>query len=265
MKLSIIIPVLNVEKYISKAIESIQNQSFKNWELIVVDDGCTDKTEEIVQRFMEKDGRIKFIPTKKNVGISAAINKGIKIAKGDIIGYLGADDWYDKDVFSDVIIFFEQHPEIMWIYGDSYNVYNMPNGETREIKLTPLVQFDYQKMLGGNYIGLQNVFFRKALFEKVGLFDPKILYATDYEFWLRIGRDFIPKKLSRVISYNLQDENYSSIKRREQCWDALKLSWRYSCGLKEKLKAVKYFLRFIKTFLPSLPKLKLFITRRFKA
>lgn len=94
MKLSIVIPTLNRENVIGRAIKSVLSQSYKNFELIIIDDGSRDKTSEIVVRFKEKDKRIKYIKLNKNKGFYAAKNRGIKLTKGDWACFLDSDDEY---------------------------------------------------------------------------------------------------------------------------------------------------------------------------
>ena len=91
---SIIIPCYNAEKYIAETIQSVINQTYKNWELIVVNDGSTDNSLNIITEFAANDSRISFID-KKNTGVSDSRNKGIEKAKGDFIAFLDADDVWD--------------------------------------------------------------------------------------------------------------------------------------------------------------------------
>ena len=89
--ISVIMPVYNVEKYITKAIQSVLNQTYKNFELILIDDGSTDKSRSICNDFKQKDNRINVVH-QNNQGVSSARNKGIQIAKGDYIVFVDADD-----------------------------------------------------------------------------------------------------------------------------------------------------------------------------
>lgn len=97
-KISIIVPVYNIEKYLEKSVESLLNQTYKNLEIILIDDGSSDKSPEICDSFAEKDGRVKVIH-QKNKGVSAARNAGLKIAGGDFIGFCDGDDLPDEDLF----------------------------------------------------------------------------------------------------------------------------------------------------------------------
>ena len=91
--ISVVIPLYNKEKYIKRAIESVLNQTFQKFEIIVVNDGSTDKSAEIVQNI--KDPRIRLI-NQKNAGVSAARNRGIQEAKYEYIAFLDADDFWEK-------------------------------------------------------------------------------------------------------------------------------------------------------------------------
>lgn len=97
-KMSIIVPVYNVEKYLRKCIESILNQTFKDFELILVNDGSLDKCGEICDEYVKKDKRIKVIH-KNNGGQSSARNAALDIAQGDYIGFVDSDDWIDPDMY----------------------------------------------------------------------------------------------------------------------------------------------------------------------
>lgn len=100
--LSIIVPAFNIEGYISRCLENLINQKYKNIEIIVVNDGSKDKTGEIIDIYAQKDSRIKVIH-KKNEGVSIARNTGIDIAKGDYIGFVDGDDTVDEEMFEVLI------------------------------------------------------------------------------------------------------------------------------------------------------------------
>ena len=100
--LSIIVPAFNIESYISRCLENLLNQNYKNIEIIVVNDGSKDKTGEIIDSYAQKDSRIKAIH-KKNEGVSIARNTGIDIAKGDYIGFVDGDDTVDEEMFEVLI------------------------------------------------------------------------------------------------------------------------------------------------------------------
>lgn len=96
-KISVIIPIYNVEKYLEKCLKSVINQTYKDLEIICVDDCSPDNSNKIVQEYLKKDSRIKLIKREKNGGLSAARNSGLEIATGDYIYFLDSDDWIDLD------------------------------------------------------------------------------------------------------------------------------------------------------------------------
>ena len=98
VKLSIIVPVFNTEKYLSECLNSLINQTLKSIEIICVDDGSTDNSLSILEKFHSKDERVKIIH-QGNFGVSVARNNGIAMAQGEYIGFVDSDDWVDADFF----------------------------------------------------------------------------------------------------------------------------------------------------------------------
>ena len=94
--ISVIVPVYNIEKYLPRCIDSILNQTYKNWEAIFINDGSTDNSLKILEEYKRKNERIKIID-KKNAGSGAARNDGIESSKGKYIAFLDSDDWYEED------------------------------------------------------------------------------------------------------------------------------------------------------------------------
>ncbi|OUQ56652.1 hypothetical protein B5E58_10530, partial [Tyzzerella sp. An114] len=93
-KISVIVPIYNVEKYLNRCVDSIINQTYKNLEIILVDDGSPDNCGKICDEYAKKDNRIKVVH-KENGGVSSARNVGLNIATGDYIGFVDGDDWID--------------------------------------------------------------------------------------------------------------------------------------------------------------------------
>ena len=106
--ISIVVPIYNVEKYLPKCIESILNQTYKNFELILVDDGAKDNCGKICDEYAQKDNRIIVIH-KKNGGLSSARNAGIDIAKGEYIGFVDSDDWIQSEMYEKLVYLIENY------------------------------------------------------------------------------------------------------------------------------------------------------------
>ena len=99
---SVIVPIYNVEKYLEKCIESIVNQTYKNLEIILVDDGSQDNCPAMCDEWTQKDSRIKVIH-KKNGGLSSARNAGLEVSNGEYISFVDSDDWLDENTFEELL------------------------------------------------------------------------------------------------------------------------------------------------------------------
>lgn len=106
-KISVIVPVYNVEKYIEKCMRSIMEQTLEEIEIIIINDGSPDRSLDVINKLMKEDQRIQVI-TKKNGGLSSARNMGIKIATGKYIQHIDGDDWVEKDFLKSVYEFAEK-------------------------------------------------------------------------------------------------------------------------------------------------------------
>ena len=101
-KISIIVPIYNVEKYLSKCVDSILNQQYYDLEVILVDDGSTDHSGEIAESYKEKDERVIVIH-KNNGGLSSARNAGLDVVHGDYVGFVDSDDWIEPNMYADMM------------------------------------------------------------------------------------------------------------------------------------------------------------------
>ena len=114
MKISVIIPAYNVEKYIEKCLESLKKQTLKNFEIIVIDDGSKDNTKEVVEQYIEKNKEIKIsCYSKENGGLASARNYGVKYAKGEYISFLDADDYLEEDLFEKLNKYMEENIDLI--------------------------------------------------------------------------------------------------------------------------------------------------------
>lgn len=179
VKVSIIVPVYNVEKYLEKCIDSILNQTFHEFELILVDDGSNDLSGEICEKYKKNDFRIRVIH-KKNGGLSSARNSGLSIAKGEYISFIDSDDYIDKDMISILynnIIKNEADISIC----DYYEVYSNEkkiervNCDNVEVVMnnTEALNKIYEEK-GWLYVVAWNKLYKKELFENIKFMEGKI-------------------------------------------------------------------------------------------
>jgi glycosyltransferase involved in cell wall biosynthesis len=199
MKISIITVVFNGEATIARAIESVLAQKNVEIEYIVIDGASQDKTLEVIAPYRMK---LSHLLSEKDAGIYDAMNKGIKLATGNVIGFLNADDFYTNSlVLSDVIAEFID-PLVEAVYGDlEYFRASRPSKVVRTYRSN---QFHPAQLKRGLMPAHPTLFLRKNVYERFGLFDSSYKIAGDFEFIVRIFKDeslgyrYIPQKMVRM-------------------------------------------------------------------
>lgn len=213
---SIVVPAYNAEQWVGRAIESVLAQDWPRIELIVVNDGSTDNTEEICLRYKEK---IRYL-CQPNRGVSAARNAGIQIASGEFIGFLDADDEYLPHMVSTLVEALLEFPEAMAASG----AYLLRRGAT-ETRCPPKGSvLQYGKRVGlvsdffciyarWNLVWTGAVLVRKQAFDEVGLFRPDLRLGEDIEMWTRIAGRFPWVFVDEVVAcYNQNPESSITLK-----------------------------------------------------
>ena len=201
---SVIIPTYNRAHLISRAIKSVLNQTYQDFEVIVVDDGSTDNTEEVIKEFQKKDERIKYVRHEKNKGGSAARNTGIKAARGAYIAFLDSDDeWLPEKLKKQMKFFKNASPEGGVVYtGFIYK--DELGGGTSKQHIPKKRGWIFEDILAENCVGTTStVIIKRKCFEKAGLFDENLPSCQDWDMWLKLARHykfhFIPQVLVKCF------------------------------------------------------------------
>jgi len=182
---SIIIPAYNAERFIKRVLESALAQTYKNIEIIVIDDGSTDKTAEIVKNY--KDPRIIYL-YQKNQGQGPARNNGIKKSQGEYITFLDADDYYFPEKVEKQVRFLENHPEYQAVYCNALHFYS-DNPTVFFKKKGNFHSGDiFKDLLESSYINPNTIMVYRKVLDKAGLFNENRYYPEDWELWLKISR-----------------------------------------------------------------------------
>jgi glycosyltransferase involved in cell wall biosynthesis len=194
--ISIIIPSYNYGHLIGETIESVLNQSYTDLELIVIDDGSTDLTKEVVQNLSLEDPRIRYFKYE-NVGLGASRNRGLEKVQGDYIQFLDADDLIEKEKFKIQLEIFKDYPELDVVYGSVRYFTNEPFNHMDRLftywgpnkEWMPKIQGSgpefTAKAFKGNFSHLSSPLFKRELVLKVGNFNNEMSAVADYHFLLR--------------------------------------------------------------------------------
>ncbi len=182
---SVVMSVYNGGQYLHQAIESILNQTFKNFEFIIINDGSTDKSLEIIKGFAKKDRRIKAI-TRENKGLVASLNEGILIAKGQLIARQDADDASLPTRLEKQVNEFNKSPNLV-LLGSSMKVMD-EESKTLHTHYVLLGNTELkQELLVRSPFAHGSTMYKKEVAIKAGLYSQQCWPAEDYEFWLRLG------------------------------------------------------------------------------
>ena len=225
---SVVMPAFNVEKYIGEAVESILNQTFKDFELIIIDDASTDNTLSIAENYAKKDTRIIIVKNSKNLQIAVSLNKGINLAKSGIIARMDPDDISYPDRLRIQYEYIKRHPKIA-VVGANMMIMNR-EGTVISKREYPTKSSELKKvMFRYSPFAHPVVMFRRQVFQEFGGYDVNMVPCEDINLWFQIGSKYefasIPKLL---LQYRLIFVSNSHKKLK-----SLEL-----LGLRIKLKAI---------------------------
>ena len=217
---SIIIPLYNKSAYIEKAVKSVLAQTFAHFELIIVNDGSTDESVNIVQQFT--DLRIRII-NQPNSGVSSARNKGINKASYDYIAFLDADDWWDKNFLEEMNNLIAEVPEA-GLYGCNYihvkNKQNRPSkvGLSEGFKFGYINYFNTYSSTFAVPFNCSFVIIKKQILLKNKGFNPNLKFGEDFDLWVRIALNDKIAYLNKPLAYSNQDVDSNNRALGSKLW-----------------------------------------------
>lgn len=237
---SIITPTFNSQEFIKQSIDSILDQSYKNWELILIDDASTDETVKIITNYISKHDNISLIQNAKNQGAGVSRNKGINQAKGDFIAFLDADDlWLTNKLEVQINLMLKKNVDVCF---SSYDLMDEAGNKLYK-KVNALPKLTYIKLLKSNYVGnLTGIYNCKSLGK---IQSDKLRKRQDWLLWLNAikasGKPATGIQESLAL-YRVRKNSMSSNK-----FDLIKYNFQvYNKGLGfSKLKSTGYFMRFL--------------------
>tara|TARA_B100001741_G_C16545321_1_gene596347 strand:+ start:668 stop:1468 length:801 start_codon:yes stop_codon:yes gene_type:complete len=203
-KVSILMTCFNAEAFIEKSIKSIKNQSFKNWELIIVDDFSKDQTLKIAKKL--KTNKIKIYSLKKHIGRTKALNYGLKKIKNDLIAILDADDIAYKNRIMVQKNFLEKNQKTLLV-GSWYKVIDKSGKIIKNVKIDTIEKNIYKNMIYRNLFCHSSIMFKKSLLTKIGYYPENIIYAQDYAFILKSMKLEIPRVIPKYLTLSRRWDN----------------------------------------------------------
>lgn len=272
---SVVVPCYNHEKYVKETIESIINQTYKNIELIVIDDGSKDGSVKVIQELADRYG-FTFIH-RPNKGLSATLNEGIKLSKGKYFSAIASDDILMLEKIEKQVEFMESNPEYGMCYGKIvYFEDSIKN--TSEYSNSNKQGWVFDDLLNyGCFIPAPSTFMRKEVFETVGEYDEN-LWIEDWDMWLRISQKYQVGYIDEYLAYyrkhdtNISSQSLKMYKAEKQILEKYKdyenfdnviknkkIVWFSLLSRKYKKEAMKYFMHSIKYLFVDIRVLKALI------
>ncbi len=227
---SVVMSVFNTEKYLAEAIESILNQTYLHFEFIIIDDGSTDSSLEIIQEYAKKDGRIRVIVNSENLGLPRSLNKGIDMAQGVYIARMDPDDISLSDRFEKQINYLNAHPET-FVLGGQLKCFGASDYISSNVVEKEILR--WQLLLNIPVIAHPTAMINKQSLISIGKYPENSLHAEDRALWneLYIHSEFPISNLPDILYlYRIHESNVSIINKNVQVL----------ANIKFQLKLLKY-------------------------
>ena len=247
---SIIIITHNRDDFISAAIQSAMDQSFKDCEIIVIDDASTDNTENIVREFMAKEVRIKYFRNLSNIGIARSRNKGLELARGRYIAPLDSDDiWLDREKLKKQVEFLDANPDYAMLGGGIMHI----DIDSKPIKKVLFPIYDSlirNIILQYNPFAQSTLLYRKSAALKSGGYSTDYKICDDYDLWLKIGTKHKFTNIPQVLTgYRIHNGNITKTKRLTVAREIREIVRKYSKNYPRRyLGIIKAYLRILLSY-----------------
>lgn len=208
---SIVLPVYNGEKYLEISIKSCLAQTYTNWELLIVDDGSTDRSAEIAKSYEEKDSRIHYHKNEKNMRLPRTLNRGFSLAKGEYLTWTSDDNYYRPQAIEKMVDALTGSTSEFVFAACS-----IINEEDEEISMIT-APADYKSAIWQRcFIGACFMYSRKV-YETLGDYDPNVVLCEDYDYWLRIFAHFDVTYIDEnLYAYRRHDKSLSATYQEKQ-------------------------------------------------
>lgn len=230
MKISVVTPSFNQGRYLERTLRSVLDQRGDFvLEYLVIDGGSTDDSVAILQRYGD---RLRWV-SEPDRGQSDAINKGFRMATGDILAWLNSDDTYEPGALAAVAEAHRAEP-FAWCFGDCRII----DGEDREIR-RPITKYktgqsrrySFRRLLRRDFISQPSTFFTVEAYRQTGEISRDLVYSMDYDYWLRLGRQWAPRYIHRFLAnFRWHAVSKNGAAYRRAAWETLQTARRHARG-----------------------------------
>ncbi|MCP3178429.1 glycosyltransferase [Desulfuromonas sp. KJ2020] len=233
-KVSVLLSVYNGEKYLPEALDSIFAQTFQDFELIVVDDGSTDRTPEILLQY--RDSRTLIYRNQENMGLTRSLNLGLKFCRGDYVARMDADDISAPQRLERQVRFLEENPDHALV-GSSYCILDDDGKKTGLVEVLTDSESLKKGLIQQNWFGHGSVVMRRKALESVGGYNEEYLYAQDYDLFLRISEHFEVANLSAPLFFWRKALGGISQRKAQEQQAFAQLARREAIARRQRLKS----------------------------
>lgn len=209
LKVSVIMPTWNRAFVITRAIDSVLNQTYANYELIVSDDGSDDDTKEIIHEYMSRDSRLKYL-TGEHDGVSRARNVALRNSTGELIAYLDSDNEWSENYLMLMVNSFSENQHCNTIYSGIKIVDNI-----NMLSYTRLKKFDRDLLLKRNYIDINIFMHKRSLIDRLKGFDEDLTSLEDWDLIIRYTKDKAPFVLEACLATYYYEEHFGQLSFEE--------------------------------------------------
>lgn len=225
---SILLSAYNAETHLKVTLASIGGQTYSHWELVAVDDGSTDRSLSLLQRFQQQHPeQVRILRNEKNLGLTKSLIRAADAARGEYLARIDAGDVFLPMKLEQQISYLERNPEYGIVGCNYVNVF-LPSLKSKR-SIAPLRDHEIRtSILRKNPFAHSAVVLRKSIYQKAGGYDANIQYGQDYDLWFRIIRETKAANLGEYLCERFMDENSISFqKQRSQMWQVVRTRWKY--------------------------------------
>lgn len=215
-KISVILPVFNASKYIEDAVNSVLQQSYESFELIIINDGSTDNSSKILNDLVGKDSRIKLYE-RENKGLVYTLNEALSYCRGEFIARMDADDICTPCRLMKQLQYFESNPDVD-ILGSWVNVFGANSTVYKYFENDKVIKESLVRGIGSGFAH-PTVMFKRKVIEQLGfnLYDEKYKHAEDIALWMKLSETFVFSNVQEaLLMYRIHNENVSVLHQKQQ-------------------------------------------------